>query len=355
MKKTLSLCLLALVGCQSNDAQMPQEIAVQSGGELPEHKQYANLHISEAVYDVEKEAAFLLLAEAQQQALIWQQYCGSEDLTEDSLKSAWHSTMLRWMALQGQERGPENALKESWNMQFWPDKKNTTGRKMSTLVKADKAWSANDLSQMSVTVQGLGSMEWLLYDKASPIHKDKIKACDSGLAISLNIADKSDNIADAWQANPWKSLDEKKWRTEYLSLLSNQLEYSMKKMSRPLAKVGKPRPYFAESWRSETSLSNLKANVKAMKALYIAHGYGLDKELRDRGRIQLADSIVEQFDLTLDTWPEESSMFAMLKSKEGYRNVLAQFNKLEHLKYLIHEEVAIELGVVVGFNATDGD
>lgn len=48
-------------------------------------------------------------------------------------------------------------------------------------------------------------------------------------------------------------------------------------------------------------------------------------------------------------------MFAMLKSKEGYRNVLAQFNKLEHLKYLIHEEVAIELGVVVGFNATDGD
>ena len=43
------------------------------------------------------------------------------------------------------------------------------------------------------------------------------------------------------------------------------------------------------------------------------------------------------------------------QSKEGYRVAYAQYNKLEQLKYLIHEEVAIKLGVVIGFNATDGD
>ncbi|WP_104398914.1 imelysin family protein [Vibrio penaeicida] len=361
MKKTLSLCLLALAGCQSNDAESPQAVMVQSGdnGSVvaydPATKDYAGSHASEAVYEVEKEAAFLLLAESKLQALSWQQYCLSQDLSEDALKYVWHSTMISWMALQGQERGPEDALNESWNMQFWPDKKNTTGRKMSAIVKSNQVWTAEEISTKSVTVQGLGAIEWLLYDSASPISTDKSKTCQSGLAISENIANRAQVIAQAWEENPWRSLDSNKWNSEYLSLLSNQLEYSLKKMSRPLAKIGNPRPYFSESWRSQTSLSNLKANVKALQSLYLAHGYGLDKQLRQRGREALANAIVEQFELTLDTWPEDASLFAQLKSKEGYQSTLAQYNKLDHLKYLIHEEVAIELGVVVGFNATDGD
>ncbi|MCW0469082.1 hypothetical protein OH492_08625 [Vibrio chagasii] len=44
--------------------------------------------------------------------------------------------------------------------------------------------------------------------------------------------------------------------------------------------------------------------------------------------------------MTLDTWPTDSSLFELLQSKEGYREVLTQYNKLERLKYLIHEEVA---------------
>ena len=129
----------------------------------------------------------------------------------------------------------------------------------------------------------------------------------------------------------------------------------MKKMSRPLANFGKPRPYFAESWRSETSMQNLKANIEAMQALYLAGGNGLDKLLRERGKVQLADSIAQQFDTALETWPTDESLFDMLQTKDGYRKAYAQYNKLEQLKYLIHEEVAIELGVVIGFNATDGD
>ena len=64
---------------------------------------------------------------------------------------------------------------------------------------------------------------------------------------------------------------------------------------------------------------------------------------------------IEHSQIALETWPEDKSLFAALQTKEGYRMVLAQYNKLEQLKYLIHEEVAIELGVVIGFNATDGD
>lgn len=310
-------------------------------------------HISAAVYQLE----FASAAQFHQQALWLNQamsrYCQVGGSTVE-LEQNWQLTMQAWMALQGQERGPQSALEQSWNVQFWPDKKNTTGRKMSGLVKQEKLWTAAEISQQSVTVQGLGAIEWLLYDPKSDF-KTASNSCQLGAAISDNLANNAAEIVAAWQTNPWLTLDQSAWNAEYIALLSNQLDYSMKKLSRPMAKVGQPRAYFAESWRSQTSMANLKHNVAALKALYLANGDGLDHLLRQRGRESLADRIVYQFDMTLETWPEQSSLFELLQSKAGYQLVTAQFNKLEHLNYLIHEEVAIELGVVIGFNATDGD
>ncbi|HDZ3731167.1 TPA: iron-regulated protein A [Vibrio harveyi] len=332
---------LSLAGCQSTNGSSSVE---------PE----STSHISQNVYEVEFNAvqAFVTQTTKLEQSLT--EYCASQMKGDAQIKQQWHQTMLAWMALQGQERGPATALEQSWNVQFWPDKKNTTGRKMSVLTKSDQIWSAEDISTQSVTVQGLGALEWLLYDKASSLSTNS-NTCATSVAIAENLNNKASIIADSWAQNPWKSLDMTEWKSEYISLLSNQLEYSMKKLSRPLAKIGKPRPYFSESWRSQTSLSNLKANLEALQALYLANGSGLDALLREQGHSELADRVVHQFDMALDTWPEDKSLFAALQTKDGYRMVLAQYNKLEQLKYLIHEEVAIELGVVIGFNATDGD
>lgn len=226
---------------------------------------------------------------------------------------------------------------------------------MRQLTQQDKAWSQDEIAQQSVTVQGLGALEWSLYDEQSPLLQDKASGCLSSQAIAQNLAMKSASIAEAWQVNPWLALDEMRWESEYIALLTNQLDYSMKKLSRPMAKIGHPRPYFSESWRAQTSMTQLKANVAALEKLYLAEGNGLDGLLREKGLNDLADRVAAQFTLTLDTWPTDSSLFELLQSKEGYRDVLTQYNKLERLKYLIHEEVAIELGVVIGFNATDGD
>jgi predicted lipoprotein len=332
---------LSLIGCQSTT-------------ELTSAKSENTNHFSQNVYELEFQAAQTFLVQTTDLKQSFADYCTSESKDYTKVKQQWHQTMLAWMALQGQERGPATALEQSWNVQFWPDKKNTTGRKMSVLTKSDQAWSAEEISTQSVTVQGLGALEWLLYDKASTLSSDS-KTCAAGVAIAENLDNKAQIIADSWAENPWKSLKMKEWESEYISLLSNQLEYSMKKLSRPLAKIGKPRPYFSESWRSETSLSNLKANLKGMELLYFANGNGLDALLREQGHADLADRVVHQFAMALDTWPADKSLFAALQSKNGYRMVLAQYNRLEQLKYLIHEEVAIELGVVIGFNATDGD
>ncbi|NOI66941.1 imelysin family protein [Vibrio sp. 99-8-1] len=356
MKKTLLtsavLMILGISGCQSTPS---------SQNSIPEQ----TTSISQAVYEVQFQSAQNFLQQTSSLEQAFRDFCSLD--TNDTkgqapktiqgqapIKQQWHNTMLAWMALQGQERGQEKALEQSWNVQFWPDKKNTTGRKMSVLINSETNWSAELLSKQSVTVQGLGALEWLLYDDISSL-KTSNATCSTGVAIAENLHNKAHIIAEAWATNPWKSLQEKEWQSEYISLISNQLEYSMKKLSRPLANVGQPRPYFSESWRSETSLSNLKANLQALQTLYFANGNGLDALLRDQNKVQLADRIKNQFDIALRTWPEDSSLFSALQRKEGYRMVLAQYNKLEYLKYLIHEEVAIELGVIIGFNATDGD
>ncbi|RTZ16690.1 iron-regulated protein A [Vibrio aquaticus] len=331
--------LTALSGCQTSS----------DTSDKPEKTN----HLSQGVYEVEYGSAQALAAQSKTLSQVMSFYCASNTDIE-AVKQTWHETMVRWMALQGQERGPEEALAQSWNIQFWPDKKNTTGRKMSALIRQDQSATQEDIAQQSVTVQGLGSIEWLLYDKGSDLI-DNAQTCSTATSITTNIELNTASIAQAWSTNPWVELDEKRWESEYIALLSNQLEYSMKKMSRPLANFGKPRPYFSESWRSETSMQNLKANVEAMQALYFANGQGLDALLREKGKAELADRIANQFAMTVETWPAEQSLFSMLQTKPGYQYAYSQYNKLEQLKYLIHEEVAIELGVIIGFNATDGD
>lgn len=335
----LAIGLISLYGCQSqSDTQLKAE---------------QTNHVSQNVYQLEFDAAQRFSLHADKLFEQFKAYCSGSSGLEQT-QQQWRVTMESWMALQGQERGPEQALAQSWNIQFWPDKKNTTGRKMSSLTSQDKVWTAEQIAQQSVTVQGLGSLEWLLYDQHSKLNPDG-QVCQTSLAISQNLANNAHLIATAWQENPWKALDDKGWTAEYIALLSNQLEYSMKKMSRPLAKIGQPRPYFSESWRSHTSMLNLKANVEAMRSLYLAEGKGLDELLRQRDKTNLADRILRQFEMTIATWPTDKSLFELLQSKEGYRVAYSNYNKLEQLKYLIHEEVAIELGVVIGFNATDGD
>ncbi|MCE7564892.1 imelysin family protein [Aliivibrio fischeri] len=306
----------------------------------------------EQVYVIEQQSAQRLAESSLQLAQKFESYCVKQ-ADKREVEKQWQQTMHSWMALQGQERGPEAALALNWNIQFWPDKKNTTGRKMSQLLQQDLSWNSKLIQQQSVTTQGLGAVEWLLFDQSSTLPQPE--ACQLGNAITRNLALNTQKIEQAWQVNPWSEFDQTMWLNEYIALLANQLDYSMKKLSRPLAKIGQPRPYFAESWRSEKSLTWLKYNVEAMRTLYIANGVGLDNYLRKQGHAELADRINDHFDSTLASWPVSSSLFAALQTKSGCQDTLSLYNKLEYLKYLIHEEVAIELNIVIGFNATDGD
>lgn len=276
-----------------------------------------------------------------------------DDKKLEMAQQAWTRTMQSWMSFQGREKGSEDALALSWQIQFWPDKKNTTGRKLGQLLKQDTAWSAEDLASQSVAVQGLGAAEWFLYEQPQALSSPE--GCQLAMAVTGYINQSGKALVGAWQNNPWQAMTPELALGEYLGALNNQLDYSIKKMQRPMGKPGHPKPYQAESWRSGTSMVNLKASVVAMQGLYLAEGHGLDQLLRDKGYAATADRLTEQFANLVTSWPTEPSMTALLKSREGYRQLISIFNGLEYIKWTLQDEVAPELGIVVGFNATDGD
>ncbi|MEI8595879.1 imelysin family protein [Photobacterium sp. Hal280] len=276
--------------------------------------------------------------------------------TDDHLaasRAAWQVLMQDWMVLQGREKGSEAALALTWQIQFWPDKKDITGRKMAQLLAQSTHWNAALLADQSVAVQGAGAMEWLLY--AHPEQLKQPQGCEVATAISQRLTQSGEALIEAWKANPWQAMTPQLALSEYVGALTNQLDFAMKKLTLPMGKPGHPRPYQAESWRSQTSMRNLKANVQAMQSLYLAEGKGLDALLRAQGEIALADRIAGEFDSLIAGWPQTASMGALLKTRDGYRDLIRIYNSLEYIRFALHDEVSPALGIVVGFNATDGD
>lgn len=313
-----------------------------------------NSQLSVLRYEQQKTQEFLNHTNALHQTL--SQYCQADSVEKlATVQTSWLETMHSWMPLQGQGKGPKKALALSWTIQFWPDKKDITGRKMNHILQNPDLWRVESIKEQSVTVQGLGAMEWLLFDEHSEFSRQDKSYCQLALSISDNLTNHAEEINSEWQDNPWKALPESQWPAEYLGLIMNQLDFLLQKIQRPLAKIGHPRAYFSESWRSKQSLALMKSNIDALYKLYLAEGAGFDRLLRQKGLSDLADRLDSQFKQTLDTWPAQASLFDMLQTKDGYGEALAQQNKLQRLKYLFHDEAAVELGIVVGFNSTDGD
>lgn len=179
MKKTVTLLAVSLLA------------ACQSAPDME--------HPSQAVFELERESAHLLAEQTKQLQQRMAHYCQAPTTDISALKQEWQASMQGWMALQGQQRGPSAALDLSWNMQFWPDKKDTTGHKMKQLLAKPPVWEVDDIAKQSVAVQGLGALEWLIFDSASPLLTAPQQACPAAMAISATVQRNATHIAKAWQ------------------------------------------------------------------------------------------------------------------------------------------------------------
>lgn len=288
-------------------------------------------------------------------------YCERADFsaTQTSIQQGWVETMQAWMPMQGVTKGPIIELDLSWSVQFWPDKKNITGRKIDQLLQSPQAdWSALQISEQSVAVRGLGALELLLFEQQL-----NAKNCSLATAISTHLAENSEIIADTWseQYAPkllQQSKIEKQQKAIELGLvaeLSHQLSFINKKFAMPTGNglsSGQTRPYQAEAWRSQSSMLQLKASYQSLQRYFLQ---AVKPLLLQENQPYLAISIEDTFSELLTSWPAEASLKKLLSDKSGLKKLYRSKMSMDKLSYQLQEELPIALNIVVGFNATDGD
>lgn len=284
------------------------------------------------------------------------------------LQDAWRRGMAAWQDAQHLRFGPVEYFNRLPRFAFWPDPRNVTQRQLAELFdKRDvQAMTAEKLVSGSVAIQGFSALERELFD---PTESAKLAAepfrCQWLQAVTQNITAMARDIQADWNRPPQDyarkliaadgegspyhqpseaTLDLFKSVYTAVELVADH------KLARPLAdRIAAAKPRLSESWRSEASLANVKANLAAARDLYASLGPGVpDATLRGE--------IAQGFDAAIAS---ANAVAVPLEKAVADAGARPQVEKLRRdastLKRLLAEKMAPALGLPLGFNALDGD
>jgi uncharacterized protein len=293
-------------------------------------------------------------------------------------RSAFAQAMLAWQHAQPIVFGPIAAEARASRIQLFPDKTGAISRQLSrALAEKDPALVApGGLEGKSVALTGFPALEQILYDDArlpaaGASAPDADYACALAAAIARNLAGLAAGILDDWQRpggfrdmmltaaagnDAYFAADEASG--DLLKSLHNALQSVIAlKLEAPLgASLDQAKPRRAENWRSELSLAGIRANLETAQALYESSG-GFGDALQ-----ALTDE--EQLDWTMrqdftQAFAQLDALQLPLDAAVGDAAARAQVEALlaevKTMRQLVSQELAPALGLLVGFNAMDGD
>lgn len=361
LKKTrrASSLMVLLLGGLSGCGHLP-EMFLPAGEETP-LQQLASQAVKPAYEHWVQQSRAL-----QQQT---QQFCAN-DTTLEGLRTAWRDDMQAWAGLQSMQPGPVTAT--SVRVAYWPDKKDLVGHQVSQWLQAP-APTAETLSHMSVTLQGLSALEYLLFapglgldtapqDARYPAKKEQL--CPYIQVIADRQQQLSEQVLQQWQSEQGAALmnalpnaryaSESEALAELLKANVSGLEIAHKKLTEPLGDKY-PQPFLAEYWRSGASLLSTRAVLEGSQTLWHA---GLDAKVKG-AEASLATRIDQAYDKLLNSELLTASLTVpladVLVSTEGRSRLdnLAREMKALHLLYA--REISLALRIPLGINANDGD
>ncbi|MFD1007653.1 imelysin family protein [Oceanisphaera ostreae] len=358
MKK--SLLLLATLGtltaCQTQPAT---DAALQT---------MANDHL-----DFMRQQADLLANEFTQLQQASADYCQQTDVQTGQqatpslsiVTQQWRSSFAAWSAHQGQSGGPLDAEGLSFAFQFWPDKKDTVGkqvrRELAAVAKGDAVPDRG-------VVTTLSAVEYLLESELSAHQR-----CLLLPGITAQLASNGKQLQGAWyNADGYQQqLAQMQQQggatvllTQVLGQLSHRYDLIEKKFELPLNTVQHPRPLFAEAWRSEQSLHFLRTSLMSLEQEYRQGGmrdYLLQNRELQNSTPQTSnqhqatvEALDEAFADALAHLPAGDSLSYWLQG-DNYAKLLRFKLSFDQLGYQLQQRLPGELGLSLGFNATDGD
>jgi hypothetical protein len=226
-----------------------------------------------------------------------------------------------------------------------------------------------------VALTGFPALEQILYDDArlpgtAGSAPDGDYACALASAIARNLAGIAAAVLDEWQrpggfrdamltaaaGNAYFTAEDAS--VDLLKSLHNALQSAIAlKLEAPLgASLAEAKPRRAESWRSALSLSDIRANLETAQALYASPG-GFGAALEALGDDDQLDGAIRQgFEsafVQIDAI--KLPLSAAVEDPAARTQVEALLATVKGLRRLVGEQLAPALGLLVGFNATDGD
>lgn len=295
-------------------------------------------------------------------------FCGGSRTDITGLRESWRGAMAAWQGVQHLRFGPAEWFNRVTRFAFWPDPRNVTARQLADLFeKRDpKVLAPEGFVTGSVAVQGLSALERVLFDdaEAAKFASDPYR-CDWVRAVTANVAGMSRSMLADWNSAPHDFAREFIAANGGVAGYRNAGEATLDlfkslhtavelvadhKLARPLGDSAKAaRPRLAESWRSETSLANVTANLAAARDLFERLRPGV-------ADAALAKEIVARFDAASAAASEIRGPLEAAVADPARRPAVERLRREAlALKRILAERLTVALDLALGFNALDGD
>jgi predicted lipoprotein len=196
-------------------------------------------------------------------------------------------------------------------------------------------------------------------------------ACALALAVARNLAGIAAGILQQWQGpDGYRAVvlsaaegndvyyDAEEMAGDFIQSIHTALDVAIAvKLEQAIGiSPAKARPKRLESWRSERSLANMRANLETARALYTTDGAFSDLLVARAGGAALDQATRERFAGLLGLLDSIQGPLVVAIVQPSERPKVEQLLvDLKALRKSLRLEIAPALGLVIGFNATDGD
>lgn len=302
----------------------------------------------------------LLAEETNQLAKQAKTYCAapSRDAREQ-LEQHWRDAFMAWQQVRFVSFGPVENNNLAWQFQFWPDPKNLVARKASYLTKSDQPITTDLIEQSGVAVQGFPMLEYLLFDEALASGERALPAphsCALLTSITQHMASNSQRLSADWHDFKTPYLNTEAYHISTIKAAMTTLEIlEERRLAKPMGLHGngKRNPYITDAWRSGASLLSVEATLRGLQQHFLP---GFLELLEQNGELDLAARIRRQFKAALDNFPAANQpMTTLLSDDNAFRVLQGLYVDVSQLTTLVNDQAAVALGVVRGFNSSDGD
>lgn len=303
-----------------------------------------------------------LAASARKLDLAANRLCAAQSAVPDErarLESAWAEAFHAWQRVRFVDFGPIKQDSLSWQLQFWPDPKNLVGKKARAWLGGDQSISAESIASDSVAIKGFPAVEYLLFDQQfaqSPTALPADRSCALLAAITENIRANSDRLSADWALFRPHYIEQDSYANDTVLAAMHALELMKdRRLGAPMGAAGKGRrnPYLSDAWRSGQSVTALKASLEGIRDMFLP---GLALRLQTEQGQALHQRFSKQLAATLERLETLApDLSAHLDDTAGYRQLQLLLLDIERLNTQLSGSIAPELGVVKGFNSSDGD